>query len=78
MKHIKWKYPELEDDFDVHLPGHDTERTLCGHAFEGAAMGSLYDENHKLQNFVTTSEPVNCDTCREIWKHCKKVTAADF
>ena len=62
---VKYKYPEEEDDNEVHAIGHDIEFTLCGSAFEGHESKSLD------QGFVYVKQKITCKKCIRIIEHCK-------
>jgi hypothetical protein len=72
MKHVKWKFPEEEEDFSVHFLK-SVEWTLCGLAFEGAE-----DSTQNVQGFVMTTEKVSCSVCMNIVRTCKKVKNSEM
>jgi hypothetical protein len=77
MNHVKWIYPEPEDDYSVHFLL-DSEWTLCGLAYEGGLNMSKHDPRNNKQGFKTVNKKVTCEECIRRVLKCKEVKSTEF
>src|SRR4051812_44962828 len=73
MKHVKFKYPDLADDYRVHFL-RDEEWTPCGLAYKG--VENSYGKNE--QGFVLTNERVACIFSKLIVQLCRQVKDSEM